>query len=91
MKSYKVHKVKKYKTVKNKKDKNFPPKADQPRVEKGMKIDELKKKLAILQENARVIRFKAEGSKSKNVKELSTLRKEIARVLTEINQKSRKS
>ena len=55
---------------------------------KDMKKDELQKKLAILQENARVIRFKAEGSKSKNVKESATLRKEIARVLTEINNPS---
>ena len=52
---------------------------------KGMKKSELEKKLAILRENARVIRFKAEGSKSKNVKELSTLRKDIARILTRIN------
>jgi len=52
---------------------------------KDMKKNELIKKLAILQENARVIRFKAEGSKSKNVKELSNLRKNIARILTEIN------
>ena len=52
---------------------------------KDMKKGELEKKLAILQENARVIRFKAEGSKSKNVKELSTLRKDIARILTELN------
>ncbi|TSC77886.1 MAG: hypothetical protein G01um101424_20 [Parcubacteria group bacterium Gr01-1014_24] len=52
---------------------------------RNMKKDELKKKLDLLQENARVIRFKAEGSKSKNVKELATLRKEIARILTEIN------
>ena len=74
--------------MKNKKDKNFPPKADQPRAEKDMKKNELIKKLAILQENARVIRFKAEGSKSKNVKELSNLRKNIARILTEINRKS---
>ncbi len=65
--------------------KNFPPKADQPKAEKGMQESELRKKLAILRENARVIRFKAEGSKSKNVNELSTLRKEIARILTEIN------
>lgn len=56
---------------------------------KGMKKSELEKKLALLQENARVIRFKAEGSKSKNVKELATLRKEIARVLTEINNKKK--
>lgn len=54
---------------------------------KGMKADELKKELATLHENARVIRFKAEGSKSKNVKELATLRKQIARVMTEMNRK----
>ena len=56
---------------------------------KEMEKDELKKKLAILRENARVIRFKAEGSKSKNVKELASLKKEIARVLTEINNKKK--
>ncbi|OGI94220.1 50S ribosomal protein L29 [Candidatus Nomurabacteria bacterium RIFCSPLOWO2_01_FULL_40_18] len=52
---------------------------------KSMKPEELSKQLAILRENARVIRFKAEGSKSKNVKESATLRKQIARILTEIN------
>ncbi len=57
---------------------------------KGMKKDELMKKLAILRENERVIRFKAEGSKSKNVKELATLKKQIARILTELNMKSNK-
>jgi ribosomal protein L29 len=36
----------------------------------------------------RVIRFKAEGSKSKNVKELANLKKQIAKVLTEINTKN---
>jgi len=54
---------------------------------KGMKKDELVKKLAQLREDARVIRFKAKGSKSKNVKEVATLRKQIARILTEINSK----
>ena len=54
---------------------------------KGMTKSELSKKLAVLQEEARGIRFKAEGSKSKNVKELSTLRKDIARILTELNHK----
>lgn len=49
--------------------------------------DELVKKLALLQEEIRVIRFKAEGSKSKNVKESATLKKQIARILTEINNK----
>lgn len=52
---------------------------------KEMKMGDLEKKLAILRENARVIRFKAEGSKSKNVKELAALRKDIARILTAIN------
>ena len=52
---------------------------------KEMKEEELKKELAALQENLQVLHFKAEGSKSKNVKESSTLKKQIARVLTEIN------
>ena len=52
---------------------------------KGMKMDELKTKLINLEENIRVLRFKAQGSKSKNVKEAATLRKQVARVLTEIN------
>jgi len=52
-----------------------------------MKTDELEKKLVLLKENIRVIRFKSEGSKSKNVKELASLKKNVARILTEINQK----
>ena len=52
---------------------------------KGMRKDELEKKLAVLQEEARAMRFKVQGARSKNVKEASTLRKQIARVLTEIN------
>ena len=54
---------------------------------KGMKKDELQVKLAELRENVRIIRFKAEGSKSKNVKEISALKKQIARILTEMNAK----
>ncbi len=54
---------------------------------KGMKMEELKTKLINLEEKMRVLRFKAEGSKSKNVKESVTLRKQVARVLTEINKK----
>ncbi len=54
---------------------------------KSMKKEELIKKLALLREEIRVISFKAEGSKSKNVKESSTLKKQIARILTEINSK----
>ena len=52
---------------------------------RAMKKSELVKKLAILRENARVIRFKAEGAKSKNIKELANLKKDIARALTAIN------
>ncbi|MFA6353693.1 MAG: 50S ribosomal protein L29 [Candidatus Paceibacterota bacterium] len=54
---------------------------------KEMKKDELEKKLISLREEIRVIKFRTEGSKSKNVKELATLRKQIAKVLTEINKK----
>lgn len=58
---------------------------------KEMKKEELKKKLIDLEESMRVLRFKAQGSKSKNVKEAATLRKQVARILTEINRSSRKS
>lgn len=54
---------------------------------KEMKMDELVKKLALLQEEVRVIKFKAQGSKSKNVKEQASLKKQIAQVLTEVNKK----
>lgn len=57
---------------------------------KEMGGGELKKELAVLRENLRVIHFKSEGSRSKNVKETMTLRKKIARILTEIKQKSKK-
>jgi ribosomal protein L29 len=53
-----------------------------------MSGEELKKELALLRENLRVIHFKAEGSKSKNVKETVTLKKQIARVMTEMNKKA---
>lgn len=52
---------------------------------KEMKGDELKGKLIELQENLRALKFRTEGSKSKNVKESVSLRKRIARILTEIN------
>lgn len=63
-----------------KKDDNF----------KGMKEGELKKELAVLKENLRVIHFKSEGSRSKNVKESATLKKQIARILTEMNKNNKK-
>jgi ribosomal protein L29 len=52
---------------------------------KEMKAGELQKELVRLQEEVRAIHFKAEGSRSKNVKEATTLKKQIARVLTQIN------
>ncbi|MBI3888226.1 50S ribosomal protein L29 [Candidatus Nomurabacteria bacterium] len=55
---------------------------------KEMSKEELQKKLVLLREEERVIRFKTEGSKGKNVKELANLRKQIAKVLTEVNAKS---
>ncbi|MFA6177666.1 MAG: 50S ribosomal protein L29 [Candidatus Paceibacterota bacterium] len=54
---------------------------------KEMEKEELFKKIAFFREEIRVIRFKAEGSKSKNVKESLNLKRQIARILTEINNK----
>jgi ribosomal protein L29 len=54
---------------------------------KEMNKDELKTKLAELREALRVFKFKTEGSKSKNVKEAGNLKKQIAKVLTEVNKK----
>jgi ribosomal protein L29 len=54
---------------------------------KGRNKDELKEKLLELQEKLRNLKFKTEGSKSKNVKEAGSFKKQIARVLTEINKK----
>lgn len=54
---------------------------------KDMTKEEIKKALVLLRENLRVIHFKAEGSKSKNVKEAGTLKKQIARALTELKYK----
>ena len=51
---------------------------------KAMKKEELEKKVADTREAIRVIRFKGQGGKSKNVKETGTLKKQIARALTEL-------
>lgn len=53
---------------------------------KGMNNGELNKKLADLRENIRVLRFKMEGARPKNVKESLALRREIAQILTLLNQ-----
>ena len=52
---------------------------------KEMKREDLEKELVSLRESLRTIHFKAEGSRSKNVKESATFKKQIARVLTELN------
>jgi ribosomal protein L29 len=54
---------------------------------KEMNETDLKKELVLLKENLRVVHFKAEGAKSKNVKEAGNLKKQIARILTELNNK----
>ena len=54
---------------------------------KEMKAEDLKKEIVSLRESLRVIHFKEEGSRSKNVKEAKNLKKEIARMLTELNNK----
>ncbi len=48
-------------------------------------IPEMHKEITDLREALRVTRFAAEGSRSRNVKEAQTKRREIARLLTEIN------
>jgi len=52
-----------------------------------MNETDLKKELVSLRETLRVLHFKAEGSRSKNVKEATTFKKQIARILTELNKK----
>ncbi len=52
---------------------------------KGLKEGELRVELQNLREKLRVIRFQFEGARSKNVKEQGALRKEVARVLTLLN------
>lgn len=54
---------------------------------KEMSVVELEGKLLALQESLRVLHFNIQGSKSKNVKEGGAIKKQIARVLTEINKK----
>ena len=50
-----------------------------------MDKSELQKRLILLREEIRVVKFKAEGSKSKNVKENKFRKKQIAQILTELN------
>lgn len=58
---------------------------------KDMNATELEKKLAGMEESLRTIRFKAEGAKSKNVKEGKGLRKQIAQIMTILNQNKKQA
>jgi ribosomal protein L29 len=50
-------------------------------------VDDLNKLVLSKREELRVLRFSVAGSKNRNVKQAKTLRKEIARALTELNQR----
>jgi ribosomal protein L29 len=51
---------------------------------KKQDVAELKKALSDKREGLRAFRFGAEGSRSRNVREGRTLRKEIAQIMTEL-------
>lgn len=56
---------------------------------KKMSAEDLKTERIRLEDEVKKIRFTAEGSRNKNVKQLSVLRKDIARVLTEMNKSNK--
>ena len=58
---------------------------------KEMTGGELEKELIVLRENLRVIHFKSEGARSKNVKEQATLKRQMAKILTEMNKNNKKN
>lgn len=51
----------------------------------SMKAEDVTKRVSELRETLREIRFKAEGARSKNVKEVGQLKKELAQALTTLN------
>ena len=51
-------------------------------------IEDMHKMIADKRESLRVFRFEGAGSRTRNVREGRNLRKEIARLLTEINSRS---
>ena len=56
---------------------------------KGMNKSELAKKLKDFNDSLRSLRFKGEGARSKNVREGRNLKKDIARVMTEISMQAK--
>lgn len=51
--------------------------------------DLTEKSLVSLREKLRNLKFKVEGAKSKNVKEVREIKKDIARILTGLNQNTK--
>lgn len=51
-------------------------------------IEDLKKEISAKQEALRVFRFGEAGSRTRNVREGRTLRREIARLLTELRRRA---
>lgn len=54
---------------------------------RAMNINELMKNLASLREQVRDLRFKAHSKEVKNAHQLTAVRRDIARILTILNQK----
>jgi len=52
---------------------------------KDQSVPELNSKLTTLEGSLVALRFKSEGTKSKNVKEQASIKKEIAKIKTQIN------
>ena len=52
---------------------------------KGKTVEHLTKEVSDMQEKLRVMRFGGAGSRSRNVKEVAGIRREIARAQTELN------
>ena len=65
--------------------------AKQEKITDKKTVAELQKILAEKRETLRVSRFGLNAGKTKNVKEVYTLRKDIARLLTAINQAADKA
>ena len=55
---------------------------------KKYSLDDLKKEITEKREALRTFRFGEAGSRSRNVKEGRTIRRDIARLLTEVRQRS---
>ncbi len=57
---------------------------------KNRTVEDMQKEVRDLREAIRVFRFGAEGSRSRNVREGRMKRREIARLLTEVNSRREK-